>query len=126
MQLDKIGKVEFLVFAACNKSFEYPELLEFSEFPDPFIPSPMRIATITGYAVSTVKHPSLEGWRMLIAEAGEDLAPQVVLDNLGAAIGQQVLITSDGSEARQIVGDESSPARWSVLGIIDLERSLRL
>ena len=63
---------------------------------------------------------------MLIAEAGEDLAPQVVLDNLGAAIGQQVLITSDGSEARLIVGDESSPARWSVLGIIDPERSLRL
>jgi len=86
----------------------------------------MRIATITGYATSTVKHPSLEGWRMLIAEAGEDLAPQVVLDNLGAAIGQQVLITSDGSEARLIVGDESSPARWSVLGIIDPERSLRL
>ena len=85
----------------------------------------MRIATITGYAVSTVKHSSLHGWRLLIAEAA-DLAPQVVLDNLGAAIGQQVLITSDGSEARQIVGDESSPARWSVLGIIDPEGSLRL
>ena len=85
----------------------------------------MRTAIITGYAVSTVKHPSLEGWRMLIAEAA-DLAPQVVLDNLGAAIGQQVLITSDGSEARQMVGDELSPARWTVMGIIDPEGSLRL
>ena len=85
----------------------------------------MRIATITGYATATVKHPSLEGWRMLIVE-GDDLAPQVVLDNLGAAIGQQVIISSDGAEARKMVGDELSPARWSVLGIIDPERSLQL
>jgi ethanolamine utilization protein EutN len=52
------------------------------------------------------------------------LAPQIVIDNLGAAIGQKVMISSDGSEARKIVGDELSPARWTVMGIIDLERSL--
>ena len=86
----------------------------------------MRTAIITGYATSTIKHKSLEGFRMLIAESSEGEAPQIVLDNLGAAIGQQVIITSDGSEARQIVGDELSPARWNVMGIIDPEGSLRL
>ena len=80
----------------------------------------MRTATIRGYATSTIKHPSLEGWRLLIAEPDSpDLAPQLVLDNLGAGIGQTVLISSDGSEARKMVGSERSPARWSVLGIID-------
>jgi ethanolamine utilization protein EutN len=87
----------------------------------------MRIATIHGYATSTVKHRSLEGWRLLLAvPESPDLAPQIVLDSLGAAIGQQVLISSDGSEARKIVKDERSPARWTVMGIIDPERSLNV
>lgn len=85
----------------------------------------MRTATITGSATSTIKHCSLEGFRMLIAES-DGLSPQLVIDCLGAGLGQQVLISSDGSEARKIVGDELSPARWTVLGIIDPERSLNL
>lgn len=85
----------------------------------------MRTAKITGYITSTIKHRSFEGHRLLVAEA-DGQAPQVVLDPLGAAIGQNVIISSDGQEARSIVGDELSPARWSVLGIIDPERSLAL
>ena len=76
----------------------------------------MRIATIHGYATSTVKHRSLEGWRLLIAvPESSDLAPQIVLDSLGAAIGQRVLISSDGSEARKIVKDERSEEHTSEL-----------
>lgn len=87
----------------------------------------MRIATIKGHVTSTVKHRSLEGWRLLIAmPESPDLAPQVVIDNLGAAIGQRVMISSDGSEARKMVGSQLSPVRWSVMGIIDPERSLAL
>jgi ethanolamine utilization protein EutN len=85
----------------------------------------MRTATIRGHVVSTVRHTSLDGHRLLVAVPDSpDLAPQVVLDSLGAAIGQRVLITSDGSEARKMVGSELSPGRWSVCGIIDPERSL--
>ena len=87
----------------------------------------MRIATIKGHITSTVKHKSLEGWRLLIAiPESPDLAPQIVLDSLGAGIGQKVMISSDGSEARKMVGDQRSPARWTVMGIIDPERSLAL
>ncbi len=87
----------------------------------------MRLATIKGHVTSTVKHKSLDGWRFLLAmPESPDLAPQIVLDSLGAGIGQKVLISSDGSEARKMVGDERSPARWTVLGIIDPERDLAL
>ena len=87
----------------------------------------MSLATIKGHVTSTVKHKSLEGWRLLIAiPESPDLAPQIVLDSLGAGIGQKVMISSDGSEARKMVGDKLSPARWSVMGIIDPERSLAL
>jgi len=84
----------------------------------------MRTATIRGHVTSTIKHKSLHGWRLLIAVPDSpDLSPQVVIDNLGAGIGQRVIISGDGCEARRLVGDETSPARWSVLGIIDPERS---
>ena len=87
----------------------------------------MRLATIKGHVTSTMKHKSLNGWRLLIAIPDSlDLAPQIVLDSLGAGIGQKVLISSDGSEARKMVGDPRSPARWTVLGIIDPERTLAL
>ncbi len=89
----------------------------------------MRTAQIKGYVTSTVKHRSYEGWRLLIAQpttSGNvpDGAPQIVIDPLGAAIGQNVLISSDGSESRKVVGSELSPARWLVVGIIDPEENL--
>lgn len=85
----------------------------------------MRTATIQGHITATVKHPSLQGSRLLIAvPESDDVAPQVVLDPLGAAIGQRVIISSDGAEARKIVKDELSPARWSITGIIDPEGAL--
>lgn len=87
----------------------------------------MRIATIRGHVTSTIKHKSMDGWRLLIAvPESPDLAPQIVLDSLGAGIGQRVIISSDGSEARKMVGDELSPARWTVCGIIDPERTLAI
>ncbi|MEI6321549.1 MAG: EutN/CcmL family microcompartment protein [bacterium] len=87
----------------------------------------MRTATIRGHVTSTIKHGSLEGWRLLVAVPDSpDVPPQIVIDNLGAGIGQSVIISSDGSEARKMVGDDLSPARWTVLGIVDPERSLAL
>lgn len=85
----------------------------------------MRTAVIQGHVTATVKHPSFHGTRLLIAvPESDDVAPQVVLDSLGAAIGHRVIISSDGAEARKMVGDELSPARWNVTGIIDPEGAL--
>jgi microcompartment protein CcmK/EutM len=82
----------------------------------------MRTATIKGRVTSTIKHSSFKGRGLLIAVPDSpDVAPQVVLDTLGAGLGDRVIISSDGTEARKIVGDKFSPARWSVLGIIDPE-----
>ena len=80
----------------------------------------MRTAIIQGHATSTVKHPSFQGQTLLIAvPESPDTPPQIVIDPLGAAVGQRVLITSDGSEARLLLHDPSSPARWAVCGILD-------
>ncbi len=74
--------------------------------------------------VATRKHPSFEGWRLLICQpvgsSGEpEGTPQVAIDAHGAGMHQRVIISSDGMAARKAVGDERSPARWMVVGIVD-------
>ena len=80
----------------------------------------MRTAIIHGYATATVKHPSFDGAGLLIAvPEGSDAPPQIVVDSMGSGLGARVLISSDGSEARAMLHDPSSPARWTVCAILD-------
>jgi ethanolamine utilization protein EutN len=84
----------------------------------------MLLARIEGNLVATRKHPSLAGWRLLICQpingAGDpEGVPQVAIDPHGAAMHQRVIISSDGQTARRLVGDERSPARWTIIGIVD-------
>jgi microcompartment protein CcmK/EutM len=88
----------------------------------------MRLAYIRGHVTSTVKHPSFTGCRLLIAQpvdrAGKaDGAPQIVIDQHGAGIHEQVIICADGAWARDYLKDQTSPCRWWVMGIVDPERS---
>ncbi len=84
----------------------------------------MLLARVEGNIVATRKHPSLEGWRLLICQpenaAGQpEGVPQIALDPHGAGMHQRVVISSDGMAARKAVGDEKSPARWMVIAIVD-------
>ena len=84
----------------------------------------MLLARVEGNVTATRKHASLQGWRLLICqpinERGEtEGVPQVAIDPHGAALHQQVIISSDGAAARKIVGDERSPVRWMIIGIVD-------
>ena len=84
----------------------------------------MQIGRVVGQAVSTVKHPSLQGWRLLLvqpltAEGGPDGEPLLAIDRLGAGAADRVILSNDGAGAREMVGSKNSPARWMVLGICD-------
>jgi ethanolamine utilization protein EutN len=85
----------------------------------------MQIGEVVGQAVSTVKHPTMKGWKLLMVQllsvqGKEDGEPILAIDALGAGIGQQVVMSNDGDGARQIVGHKNSPVRWMVLGIQDV------
>ncbi|MCC6238782.1 MAG: EutN/CcmL family microcompartment protein [Phycisphaerales bacterium] len=84
----------------------------------------MQLGTVIGHATATIKHPSLNGWRMVIVQpldinnqAQGD--PVIAVDKLGSAEGQQVIMNSDGQAARELVGNDKSPIRWFVIGIKD-------
>ena len=64
------------------------------------------LARVEGSVVATRKHPSLEGWRLLICQpigrkGDPEGAPQVALDAHGAGMHQRVVISSDGAAARK-------------------------
>ena len=80
---------------------------------------------VVGTATATVKHPSMEGAKLLLVMAlqkdGRAIEgdPILVVDKLGAGKGETVMITSDGIGTREMLGAKNSPVRWSVLGIVD-------
>jgi ethanolamine utilization protein EutN len=84
----------------------------------------MLLARVEGNVVATRKHPSFEGWRLIICQpinnAGDpEGVPQVAIDAHGAAMHQRVIISSDGMASRKAVGDDKSPVRWLIVGIVD-------
>jgi ethanolamine utilization protein EutN len=84
----------------------------------------MQLGKVIGHVTSTIKHPSLNGWRMIIAQMlnvrrEPEADPVVAVDKLGSGVGQTVILNCDGKGARELIGDEKSPVRWFVIGIVD-------
>jgi ethanolamine utilization protein EutN len=83
----------------------------------------MYLARIEGTVVAAAKHATLNGCCFLVAqriEADGSMAaePIVVIDWLGAAKGDTVVVSTDGDIARQRFGN-TTPGRLVVVGIVD-------
>jgi ethanolamine utilization protein EutN len=83
----------------------------------------MQVGRVIGTATATVKHPSLQGERMLVVQlltlAGTpDGEPVIAFDRQGAGRGDRVLLTNDGRAMQDMLGPDT-PARWSVMAIPD-------
>jgi ethanolamine utilization protein EutN len=85
----------------------------------------MQLGEVVGTATATVKHQSMNGWKLLIVQPylvdgkTPDGDPVLAIDSCGAGRGERVIITSDGAGTRALVGSDTTPVRWSVLGIAD-------
>ena len=79
---------------------------------------------VIGHATSTIKHPSLTGWRLAIVQpigptGKPDGDPNVAVDSLGSAPGQRVVLNSDGKASKALIGDDKTPARYFVIALVD-------
>ncbi len=85
----------------------------------------MQLAKVVGQAVSTIKHASMTGWRLLVVQplapdgVKPDGEPLLAIDRLGAGTGDRVIICNDGQGARELCAAEDSPVRWFVMGLRD-------
>ena len=87
----------------------------------------MHLAQVIGHATATIKHPSLNGWRLVVVQPlgvgrKNDGEPFLAIDQLGSGKGDLVMLTSDGKGVREMVGRDDSPIRWAIIGVIDPDR----
>ena len=84
----------------------------------------MLLARIDGTIVATACHPSMAGLRTVIcqpldAQGREEGTPVLAIDPLGAGLHQRVILSTDGSATRELVGDPKTPLRNLIIGIVD-------
>ena len=85
----------------------------------------MQVGIVIGTATSTVKHRSMQGWKLLVVQlfgvdgVTPDGEPVLAVDSLGAGSGEEVIISSDGKGTRALLGDDTTPVRWSVVGLVE-------
>jgi ethanolamine utilization protein EutN len=84
----------------------------------------MQMGTVVGRATSTIKHPTLNGCKLLIVQlttmdGQADGEPVLAADHLGAGNGSRVIVTTDAVLVRELVGARTSPLRYTVMGLAD-------
>ncbi len=82
----------------------------------------MLVGKVIGRVVSTRKNENLVGNKFMIVEPLEEMGDYkkkiVAIDNIGAGIGETVLVAL-GSAARIGCNMESSPVDAAIVGIVD-------
>ncbi len=83
----------------------------------------MQIGRVLGNLISTVKHESFQGERILVVQlegvdGRPDGEPVLAIDRMGAGRGDRVLLTNDGQILQEMVG-RKTPGRWSVMALPD-------
>lgn len=85
----------------------------------------MQAGLVVGTATSTVKHASMSGCKLLVVQMfgvdGRTLdgEPVLAVDRIGAGAGETVVLSSDGRTTRELLKSDTTPVRWSVIGLED-------
>ena len=84
----------------------------------------MKIARVIGNVVSTIKHESFNGLKLLLVQP-LDLSRKptgrviVAADGIGAGSGEEVLLLDEGTGSGEVLNVSQAPIRATVVGIID-------
>ena len=89
----------------------------------------MLMGEVVGSVVSTRKHESLVGNKLLIVETLDCMGDQrkrlIAIDTVGAGIGEIVLVVK-GSSARQSARNQNAPIDAAIVGIVDGENNINI
>ena len=84
----------------------------------------MMLARVEGNVVATRKHPSLDGWRLVICQPINAAANRKARRRSPLTATARACISGSSFHRTawpraKPVGDEKSPVRWLVIGIVD-------
>ncbi len=84
----------------------------------------MQIARVIGTVVSTQKHRTFEGAKLLLVQPlNMDDSPRgaalLAVDGVGAGVHEKVLVVLEGRAAGEALGRKAAPVDAAIVGIID-------
>ena len=84
----------------------------------------MQICKVVGTVVSTQKHSTFEGAKlMLVQPLNIDDTPRghalLAIDGVGAGVDEKVLVVLEGRAAGEALGKQGAPVDAAIIGIID-------
>ena len=80
----------------------------------------MELGRVLGPAPSNVKHPALEGLKLVLVRAERPGAPVAVAwDRVDAGRGDIVLVMTEGGSATRLLGRGPAPVRTVLVGHVE-------
>jgi ethanolamine utilization protein EutN len=84
----------------------------------------MQLARVVGTVVSTQKHRTFEGAKLLLVQPltleGEARGVAVLaIDSVGAGVGERVLLVIEGKAAGDALGRKAAAVDAAIIGIVD-------
>ncbi|HAK54383.1 MAG: EutN/CcmL family microcompartment protein [Vicinamibacterales bacterium] len=84
----------------------------------------MQLARVVGTVVSTQKHETLTGAKLLLVQPvsvdGEPTGlSTLAVDSVGAGVGERVLVVLEGRAAGQALRKRLAPVDAAIVGIVD-------
>jgi ethanolamine utilization protein EutN len=84
----------------------------------------VQIARVVGTVVSTQKHRTFEGAKLLLVQPlNADDTPRgtalLAVDGVGAGVHEKVIIVLEGRAAGESLGKKAAPVDAAIVGIID-------
>lgn len=84
----------------------------------------MRLARVLGNVVASAHHPAYDGRALMLlreeSPAGKPLGEVfLAVDTVQAGAGDRVLVLTEGTGVRQILGAAAGPMRSAIVGIVD-------
>ena len=85
----------------------------------------MQLARVVGTVVSTQKHRTFSGGKLLLVQPctpdGVLRGPALLaVDSVGAGVHEQVLVVLEGRAAGAALGRKDAPVDAAIVGIVDL------
>ena len=84
----------------------------------------MQLARVVGAVVSTQKHRTFEGAKLLLVQPlnadGTDRGNAfMAVDGVGAGVNEKVLVVLEGRAAGEVLGAKGAPVDAAIIGIVD-------
>ena len=85
----------------------------------------MFIGKVKSNVVATVKHRAYDGRKLLMVKKVHPVSRQeygdafLAVDFVDAGIGDIVLVSQEGSAARQVLADKTAPVRTFIVAIVE-------